>query len=93
MTRPAAAAFVMNVALLAGTTAPSALFVVYRSDWQLTTADLGVVFAVYIGTLVPALLLLGGMADRIGRRAAIAIGLGFALAGLTTCFLATTGRT
>jgi hypothetical protein len=82
------AAIATNVVLLAGTTAPSALFIVYRSDWKLTTADLGVVFTVYIGTLVPALLLLGGLADRIGRRAAIAIGLAFALAGLTTAFLA-----
>lgn len=84
----AAAAIVMTIVLLAGTTAPSALFVVYRSAWKLSTADLGIVFAVYIGSLVPALLLLGGMADRIGRRAAIAIGLGFAMAGLTACFVA-----
>lgn len=77
-----------NAVLLAGTTAPSALFVAYRQSWGLTTADLGVVFASYVGTLLPALFVLGGLADRIGRRGAIALGLTLAIAGLATLILA-----
>ncbi|MDB5092136.1 MAG: major facilitator superfamily 1 [Candidatus Eremiobacteraeota bacterium] len=68
--------------LLAGTTAPAAMFVVYRGAWALTTGDIGIVFAAYVGTLLPVLLCLGGVADRIGRRGAVAIGLALALSGL-----------
>ncbi|GAC1585303.1 MAG: MFS transporter [Candidatus Elarobacter sp.] len=67
---------------LAGTTAPTAMFVVYRSVWGLTTGDLGLIFAAYVGTLLPVLLLFGGIADRIGRRAAVAIGVALALGGV-----------
>jgi MFS family permease len=68
--------------LLAGTTAPAAMFVVYRGAWGLTTGDIGIVFAAYVGTLLPVLLCLGGVADRIGRRRAVAIGLALSLSGL-----------
>ncbi|HEY0615406.1 MAG TPA: MFS transporter [Candidatus Elarobacter sp.] len=68
--------------LMAGTTAPTAMFVAYRSSWGLSTGEVGLVFAVYVATLLPVLLLFGGIADRIGRRAAIGAGLGLALCGL-----------
>lgn len=77
-----AAALASLAILMAGTTAPAAMFVVYRETWGLTTRDLGVVFAAYVCTLLPVLLLFGGVADRIGRRAVIGIGLGLALCGL-----------
>ena len=79
-----AAALASLAILMAGTTAPSALFVVYRDVWGLSTRDLGIVFAAYVSTLLPVLLLFGGTADRIGRRAAIGIGLALALCGLVT---------
>jgi MFS family permease len=83
-----AAALASLAILMAGTTAPSALFVVYRDAWGLSTRDLGVVFAAYVCTLLPVLVLFGGIADRIGRRAAIGIGLALALVGLVTLALA-----
>jgi hypothetical protein len=83
-----AAALASLAILMAGTTAPSAMFVVYRDAWGMSTRDLGVVFAAYVCTLLPVLLLFGGIADRIGRRAAIGIGLGLALCGLVTLALA-----
>ena len=83
-----AAALASLAILMAGTTAPSAMFVVYREAWGLSTRDLGIVFAAYVCTLLPVLLLFGGIADRIGRRAAIGIGLALALCGLVTLALA-----
>ena len=83
-----AAALASLAILMAGTTAPSALFVVYRDAWGFSTRDLGIVFAAYVCTLLPVLLLFGGIADRIGRRAAIGIGLALALCGLVTLALA-----
>jgi hypothetical protein len=79
-----AAALAALAILMAGTTAPSAMFVIYRDVWGLSPRDLGVVFAAYVCTLLPVLLLFGGIADRIGRRAAIGLGLGLALIGLIT---------
>src|ERR1700681_4549019 len=54
--------------LLAGTFMPTPLYELYRRDWALTPAEISLVFAVYAGTLIPALLFLGGISDRIGRR-------------------------
>ena len=73
---------------MAGTTGPTAMFVVYRDAWNLSTADLGLVFAAYVLTLLPVLLLFGGIADRIGRRNAVALGVVFAFCGIVTLALA-----
>jgi predicted MFS family arabinose efflux permease len=54
--------------LLAGTFMPTPLYELYRRDWALTPAEISLVFAIYAGTLIPALLFLGGISDRIGRR-------------------------
>ena len=47
--------------LLAGTFMPTPLYELYRRVWGLTPAEISLVFAVYAGTLIPALLFLGGM--------------------------------
>src|SRR5437879_6718407 len=64
--------------MLTGSFIPSPLYELYRRDWGLTPAEISVVFAVYAGSLIPALLFLGGISDTIGRRkallAALAIG-------------------
>src|ERR1700734_3009801 len=54
--------------MLAGTLLPTPLFELYHRMWNLTPADLSLVFAVYAGSLIPSLLFLGGISDSIGRR-------------------------
>jgi MFS family permease len=66
--------------MLAGTLLPTPLFELYHRLWNLTPADLSLVFAVYAGSLIPSLLFLGGISDTIGRRRTIL--LAFALLAL-----------
>jgi MFS family permease len=66
--------------MLAGTLLPTPLFELYHRLWQLTPAQLSLVFAVYAGSLIPSLLFLGGLSDEIGRRRTIL--LAFALLAL-----------
>jgi predicted MFS family arabinose efflux permease len=66
--------------MLAGTLLPTPLFELYHRLWNLTPADLSLVFAVYAGSLIPSLMFLGGLSDSIGRRRTIL--LAFALLAL-----------
>jgi hypothetical protein len=91
MTHHSWRAFVAAVSLIvmtAGSTATSSLFVIYRAQWGLTSADIAVVFSAYVGTLLPVLLIFGGFADRFGRRPVSTAGTVFMLAGLVTLILA-----
>lgn len=73
--------------LLAGTFIPSPLYELYRRAWGLTTGEISFVFAVYAGSLIPSLLFLGGLSDKIGRRRALFLALGIsALGSLTFAF-------
>jgi MFS family permease len=54
--------------LMASSVAPSPLYVVYQEEWGFSAATLTVVYAVYMGPLVLALLTVGGLSDIIGRR-------------------------
>ncbi len=56
------------IIMVAGSTATSSLFVSYRAQWGITSADIAIVFSAYVGTLLPILLLSGGLAERFGRR-------------------------
>lgn len=85
--RPLAAA-VAFVVLTSSSTSTSSLFATYRAQWGLTTADVGVVFSAYVGTLLPVLLLFGGVAERFGRQRVIAAGMLFMAAGVVTLVLA-----
>jgi MFS family permease len=60
----------------------------YTAAWGLTAATTTVVYAVFPAALVVVLLLLGDLADHIGRRKAIVIGLAFELAGVVVFALA-----
>jgi MFS family permease len=73
-------------ALVAGTFMPSPLYELYRRVWDLRPAEITLVFAVYAGTLIPALLFLGGTSDRIGRRSTLLLALG--LMGFSAVVLA-----
>jgi predicted MFS family arabinose efflux permease len=79
----AAAAFGL---MLAGTLLPTPLFELYHRFWNLTPAQISLVFAIYVASLVPSLLFLGGLSDRFGRRFAIL--LAFAILGVGSLVLA-----
>jgi MFS family permease len=72
--------------MLAGTLLPTPLFELYHRMWNLTPADLSLVFAIYAGSLIPSLMFLGGISDVIGRRRTIL--LAFALLALASLVFA-----
>jgi MFS family permease len=73
--------------MLAGSLLPTPLFELYHRLWNLTPADLSLVFAVYAGSLIPSLLFLGGISDSIGRRRTILLAFAFmALGSLVFAF-------
>lgn len=82
--RRALAAAVALIALTSNSTASSAMFVAYRQYWGLTPGDIGLAFSVYVGTLVPVLLLFGGIAERYGRRPVVLAGVISMLGGTFT---------
>ena len=82
------AAATIAVVLVAGSTAMSSLFVIYRSEWGISSADIAIVFSAYVGALLPVLLLFGGLAERYGRRPVIVAGILAMAAGLATLTLA-----
>jgi MFS family permease len=61
--------------------APSTTYPLYEADWHVTPAVTTAVFAVYPLALVVVLLVFGDLADHIGRRAAILLGLAGMLIG------------
>jgi Na+/melibiose symporter-like transporter len=75
-------AAITMIVMVAGSTAMSSLFVSYRSEWGITSADIAIVFAVYVGTLLPVLVFFGGLAERFGRRPVAAAGILSMVAGL-----------
>jgi MFS transporter len=79
----ALAAAIALIVMTSNSTSTSAIFVAYRSKWGLTPADIGLAFSVYVGTLVPVLLLFGGLPERYGRRIIILIGMLFMIGGTT----------
>ena len=76
------------IVMVSGSTATSSLFVQYRADWGITSADIAIVFSAYVGTLLPMLLLSGGLAERFGRRRLAVAGIISMAIGLLTLTLA-----
>lgn len=68
--------------------APSVVYPVYGRLWEVPPALTTVVFGVYPLTLLVVLGLFGGISDRIGRRAAIVLGLGLMAVGTVAFALA-----
>jgi MFS family permease len=62
--------------------APSVTYPLYASEWGLTPAVTTTIFAVYPIVLVVALAIFGNIADYIGRRAAMMMGLTASLIGV-----------
>lgn len=84
----ALAAAVTAIVMVAGSTATSSLFVSYRAQWGISSADIAIVFSAYVAALLPVLLLFGGLAERFGRRPVIVAGIFSMVAGLVTLVLA-----
>lgn len=57
-----------GAATLTAASAPAPLYPVYAQLWGLSAFTLTVVFAVYVGALLVALLTVGSLSDRVGRR-------------------------
>jgi Na+/melibiose symporter-like transporter len=72
------------IALTSNSTASSAIFVAYRQQWGLSPSDIGLVFSAYVATLVPVLIIFGGIAERYGRRQIVAAGFALMLGGTLT---------
>ncbi|MFB7288472.1 MFS transporter [Actinacidiphila glaucinigra] len=70
-----------NVVLMATASAPSPIYPLYRQRWGLSVTMLTVVFAVYVVGLLGALLTVGSLSDRVGRRPVLVAALLVAAAG------------
>ncbi|HEX5327296.1 MAG TPA: MFS transporter [Acetobacteraceae bacterium] len=86
--RPAAYALVGYAVLIlfVGTTIPTPLYRVYQAELGFSSGVLTLLFSVYVFTLLPVLLVIGRVSDRIGRRPVLLAGL--VLATLATALFA-----
>ncbi|WP_432485766.1 MFS transporter [Kineococcus esterisolvens] len=74
--------------LVSASSAPSPVFPVYQQEWGLSATTVTVVFAVYAGTLLLALLTVGSLSDHLGRRTVVLAGLAGVLVALGGFLLA-----
>ncbi|MGJ7505901.1 MFS transporter [Variovorax sp. GT1P44] len=58
----------ITLAFLAGSSAPTPLYAIYRAHWGFSPTLLTVVFAVYALAVLASLLVLGRLSDHVGRR-------------------------
>lgn len=68
---PRASAWLLTailMAFLAAAAAPTPLYALYRESWHFSPALLTLVFSIYAGGLMLALLVLGSLSDYLGRR-------------------------
>ncbi len=71
--------------LFVGTTIPTPLYRVYQTELHFSSGVLTLLFSVYVFTLLPLLLVLGRISDRIGRRPPLLAGFA-AAAGASALF-------
>ena len=57
-----------GAAALSAASAPSPLYPIYQDLWDFSAFTLTVIFAVYVFALLAALLTIGSLSDRVGRR-------------------------
>ena len=74
------------VAFLAASSVPTPLYPLYQANWQFSTPMLTLAFALYMFTLLLALLTTGKLSEYLGRRPVILLGLGIETAAML-CFL------
>ncbi|MDJ0380972.1 MFS transporter [Streptomyces sp. G-G2] len=70
------------VLLMLSSSVPSALYVLYQEKWDLSSATITVVFALYAVTVLAGLLLFGSLSDTLGRRPVLAAGLVLAIVSM-----------
>ncbi|MEU5306989.1 MFS transporter [Streptomyces noursei] len=63
------------MAVMAAAGAPSPLYVVYQAQWGFSAGMVTVVFAVFVFTLLLALLIVGKVSDYVGRRPVVMVAL------------------
>jgi MFS family permease len=73
---------------LAGSTLLTPLYASYRKTFGFSALTLTLIFATYILTVIPSLLIFGSLADAIGRRRVLLIASGAALASALLLLLA-----
>lgn len=71
-----------------GSTIPSGLYAIYEESWGLSRSQTTVIFAMYVVGVLSSLIVLGGLADRWGRKPAILLSISFALASSTVFLVA-----
>jgi predicted MFS family arabinose efflux permease len=71
-----AAAYAFAATML-GTTLPTPLYSLYKTEFGLSELIITVIFATYAVGVIAALLAFGSLSDQIGRRPVLLIGLGF----------------
>ncbi len=64
-----------QVLLLAASNFPTPLFPIYERQYGFSSGTVTLLFGVYVLALIPSLLTLGRLADRIGRRPVLAVGI------------------
>src|SRR5262244_2631132 len=64
-----------QVLLFAGSNLPTPLFPLYEQQYGFGSGVVTLLFGVYVGVLIPAMLLLGWVADRFGRRPLLVAGI------------------
>jgi MFS family permease len=69
-----------QVLLFAGSNFPTPLFPIYEQRYGFGSGVVTLLFGVYVVVLVPTLLLLGRVADRVGRRPLLAAGIAITVA-------------
>src|SRR6266550_4335508 len=74
--------------VMAGSTILTPLYASYRKTFGFSALTLTLIFATYILTLIPSLLIFGSLADAIGRRRVLLIATGAALASCLVLLLA-----
>src|SRR6201996_3938272 len=80
LTAPRRAAFWLVAGIftttMLGTTLPTPLYDIYQAQWHFSSALVTVIFVVYAGAVLTALLLAGRSSDQAGRRPVLAVALG-----------------
>jgi MFS family permease len=69
-----------QVLLLAGSNFPTPLFPVYERTYGFSSGMVTLLFAVYVLAVIPSMLTLGRLADRIGRRPTLVAGIAISAA-------------
>ncbi|HJV45284.1 MAG TPA: acetolactate synthase small subunit [Bacillota bacterium] len=66
---------------LLGTNLPAPLYAIYRTEWNLSSGMITLVFAAYALVVIPTIVISGQLSDRIGRKSVLIPGVLFSIMG------------